>query len=63
MTSQSKYKHLFYNDVHFNTVNKRMHTSIKCETPDGRLSEQSFKIDTGADGNLMFNQYVHQVIP
>ena len=44
---------LFYNDVHFNTINKRMHTLIKCETPDGRLSEQSFKIDTGADGNLM----------
>ena len=23
---------LFYNDVHFNTINTRMHTSIKCET-------------------------------
>ena len=44
---------LFYNDVHFNMINKRMHTLIKCETPDGRLSEQTFKIDTGADGNLM----------
>ena len=44
---------LFYNNVHFNLINKRMHTSIQCETPDGRLSEQSFKIDTGADGNLM----------
>ena len=44
---------LFYNDVHFNSINKRMHTSIMCETPDGRLSEQSFKIDTGVDGNLM----------
>ena len=44
---------LFYNDVHFNSINKRMHISIQCETPDGRSSEQSFKIDTGADGNLM----------
>ena len=44
---------LFYNDVHFNAVNKRMHTLIDCETPDGRLSQQTFKIDTGADGNLM----------
>ena len=44
---------LFYNDVHFNMINKRMHTLINCETPDGRLSEQTFKIDTGADGNLM----------
>ena len=44
---------LFYNDVHFNVINKRMHTSIKCETSDGRLSEQTFKIATGANGNLM----------
>ena len=44
---------LFYNDVHFNAINKRMHTLIKCETPDGRSSDQTFKIDTGADGNLM----------
>ena len=45
MTSQSKCKCI--------AINKRMHTLIKCETPDGRLSEQTFKIDTGADGNLM----------
>ena len=44
---------LFYNDVHFNSVNARMHTTLKCETPDGRSSDQVFKIDTGADGNLM----------
>ena len=44
---------LFYNDVHFNAINKRMHTLIKCETPDGRTSDQTSKIDTGADGNLM----------
>ena len=31
-------KSLFYNDVHINAVNMRMHTSIKCETPDGRTS-------------------------
>ena len=44
---------LFYNDVHFNALNARMHTTLKCETPDGRSSDQVFKIDTGADGNLM----------
>ena len=44
---------LFYNDVHFNAINTRMHTSIKCETPDGRSSDHTFKVDTGADGNLM----------
>ena len=44
---------LFYNDVHFNSINARMHTTLKCETPDGQSSDQIFKIDTGADGNLM----------
>ena len=44
---------LFYNDVHFNSINARMHTTLKCETPDGWSSDQIFKIDTGADGNLM----------
>ena len=44
---------LFYNEVHFNAVNARMHTTLKCETPDGQSSDQVFKIDTGADGNLM----------
>ena len=29
---------LFYNDVHFESVNKRMHTSIQCVTPDGKTS-------------------------
>ena len=44
---------LFYNDMHFNAVNARMHTTLKCETPDGWSSDQIFKMDTGADGNLM----------
>ena len=44
---------LFYNDVHFNAMNARMHTTLKCETPDGWSSDQIFKIDTGSDGNLM----------
>ena len=30
-----------------------MHTTLKCETPDGQSSDQIFKIDTGADGNLI----------
>ena len=44
---------LFYNDVHFASVNTRMHTKIKCETPDGWSNDLKFKIDTGDDGNLM----------
>ena len=54
---------LFYNDVHFNAVNKRMHTLIDCETPDGRLSQQTFKIDTGADGNLMLITMFTKLFP
>ena len=44
---------LFYNDVQFNAINTGMHTAVKCETADGKCSENTFKIDTGADGNLM----------
>ena len=44
---------LFYNDVHFNAIKARMHTTLKCKSPDGWSSDQTFKIDTGADGNLM----------
>ena len=44
---------LFYNGVHFNAINARMHSTFKCKTPDGWSSDQIFKIDTGADGNLM----------
>ena len=30
-----------------------MHTKVECDTPDGKCSKNTFKIDTGADGNLM----------
>ena len=43
---------LFYHDVHFNNVNMRMHTELGCEMSQNR-SKQVFKVDTGADGNLM----------
>ena len=44
---------LFYNDVHYNAVDTRIHTSVTCETSDGWSSDHTFKVDTGADGNLM----------
>ena len=44
---------LFYLDVHFNSVNTRMHTKLECEKPYGLRTSETFKIDTGADGNLM----------
>ena len=43
---------LFYHDVHFNNINMRMHTELGCEMSQSR-SKQVFKIDMGADGNLM----------
>ena len=53
---------LFYHDVHFNSINTRVHMVIECKTPDG-ISSQTFKVDTGADGNLMPISYVHEAIP
>ena len=45
---------LFYHDIHFNLINTRMHTEIECRTsPNGNVTKQTFKVNTGADGNLM----------
>ena len=44
---------LFYHDIHFNTINTHMHTRLECKTPHGLKSKEMFKMDTGADGNLM----------
>ena len=38
---------LFYHDVHFNA------TKLECEIPHGLKTKETFKINTGADGNLM----------
>ena len=54
---------LFYNDVHFNSVNLRMHITLHCTTPDGQSSDQTFKVDTGADGNLMPISMFSKVFP
>ena len=54
---------LFYDEVYFNVVNTRMHTQINCVTPDGRSSDQTFKVDTGADGNLMPISMFSQLFP
>ena len=44
---------LFYHDVHFNSVNMRMHTKLDCKMPHGLKTSETFKIDTGANGNLI----------
>ena len=49
---QEQVQSLFYHDVHFNNVNTIMHTELGCEMSQSR-SKQVFKMDTGADGNLM----------
>ena len=54
---------LFYNDVHFNLINSRMHTTLQCTTPDGWSSDQTFKVDTGADGNLMPISMFSKIFP
>ena len=54
---------LFYDEVYFNAINTRMHTQINCVTPDGQVSDQTFKIDTGADGNLMPISMFSQLFP
>ena len=63
MTWQNRYNHCFTHDVHFNTINSRMHTSLQCTTPDGRSSDQTFKVDTGADGNLMPISMFSKIFP
>ena len=54
---------LFYDEVYFNAINTRMHTQINCVTPDGWSSDQTFKVDTGADGNLMPISMFSQLFP
>ena len=46
-------KSSLYHDVHFNSVNTRMHTKLECEMPHGLKTSETFKIDTGANCNLM----------
>ena len=45
---------LFYHDVHFNLINTRMYTEIDCKmSSTGNVTRQTFKVDAGAEGNLM----------
>ena len=45
---------LIYHSVHFNAINTWMYTEIDYKTClTGDITRQTFKDDTGADGNLM----------
>ena len=43
---------MYYNDVHFNSVNTHMHINLNTRSCNGNLRKTHFKVDTGADGNL-----------
>ena len=49
----SEVKSMYYNDVHFNSVNTRMHINLMTKSCNGSSMRTCFKVDTGADGNLL----------
>ena len=44
---------MYYNDVHFNSVNTHMHIKLNTKSCNGNSLKTHFKVDTGADGNLL----------
>ena len=49
----SKVKSMYYHDVHFNSVNTRMHINVNMRSCNGNTMKTHFRVDTGADGNLL----------
>ena len=44
---------MYYNDVHFNGVNTHMYIKLSTKSCNGNSLKTRFKVDTGADGNLL----------
>ena len=44
---------MYYHDVHFNSVNMRMHINLNMRSCNGNSMKTCFKVETGADGNLL----------
>ena len=44
---------MYYNDGHFNSVNTRMHIKLNTKSCNGNSLKTHFKVNTGADGNLL----------
>ena len=44
---------MYYNDVHFNSINTHMHIKLNTKSCNGNSMKTHFKVDTGADGNLL----------
>ena len=53
VTSQTKYSPYFTMTFILIKWTWGGHTSIECKTPDGKVSRETFKVDTGTDVNLM----------
>ena len=49
----SRVKSMYYHDVHFNSVYTRMHINLNTRSSNGNSMKTCFKVDTGADGNLL----------
>ena len=55
---------LFYHDVHFNSINTRMHTAIECRAPDGKtLVGKLLKLTLVADGKPNAHVNVYEIVP
>ena len=44
---------MYYNDVHFNSINTCMHIKLNTKSCNGNSMKTHFKVDKGADGNLL----------
>ena len=49
----SKVRSMYYHDVHFNSMNTCMHISLRTKSCNGNSMKTHFKVNTGADGNLL----------
>ena len=49
----SKVRSMYYNDIHFNSVNTCMHIKLNTKPCNGNSLKTCFKVDTVADGNLL----------
>ena len=46
-------KSMYYNNVHFNSINTCMHIKLSTKSCNGNSLKTHFKVNTGADGNLL----------
>ena len=49
----SRVKSMYYHDVHFNSVNTRIHINLNTKSCNGNSMKTRFNVDAGADVNLL----------